>query len=518
MAKPVWQTEGKGSAAEALVRLCAGRDVRGLPPVDEALLASDLWTNRAHAQVLHRAGVLTTDELRAILASLRDLEAEAEDGSWSLDPACEDVHMAVEQYVSQRAGDDVGGKLHSGRSRNDQVATDMRLWLRDALLALHGEIDGLVATLLDCASDHVETVMPGWTHQRPAMVTSWGSVLAGYASALERDMDRLLSVFARINACPLGAAAGYGTSWSLDRSYAARLLGFARVLEHPGDAAGNRWEPDADAATAIALFMRHLATLAQDWITLSSPAYGFIGLPKQLTTGSSIMPQKRNPDLLEVTRAKCAIAIGTATSLMSLGANEMSGYQRDLQWSKYLIMDLIREVSGLAPLLGEMLSGLDVRAEQMAEDCKTGFIEAVDVADTLARSRNVPFRTAYGVISDAVAIAEKDAQGQRLTRAALDAALSAQAMAPLSDSEAAPVEDPASGLAARCNVGGPAPAQTRELIESLRKRSVEWARLREAKVQHLEQCRVACRKAVDALDKDSLPTPSHTRGFSRELL
>lgn len=507
MAKPIWQTKGKGSAAEELVALCAGRDVVGLPAADLSLIPADLWTNRAHAQVLFRANVLDREELRAILSALRELESRYEKGEWTLDPSCEDVHMALEQFVTEKTGEAVGGKLHTGRSRNDQVATDMRLWLRDALLRLITEILQLIAALLQEAEAHAETVMPGWTHQRPAMVTSWGSLLLGYASALERDTERLLGVFSRIDRSPLGAAAGYGTSWPLDRAYAAKLLAFPRVLEHPGDAVGNRWEPDAEAAGAVALLMRHLSTLAQDWITLSSPAYFWIGLPRELTTGSSIMPQKRNPDLLEVTRAKAAAAIGSATALQALGLNEMSGYQRDLQWSKYMILDLFRETSGLAPLLAKMLEGLDIHKDTMREACQSGFIEAVDIADTLARSRRVPFRAAYGVVSDAVARAESSSF---LTIIFINAALADHRMEPLSEAEAQVVERREAALAERKNVGGPAPEQTRELVKKFASRIKQHSASHTDSTALIDAHRVACRDAEEPIDEATLPKHVHT--------
>lgn len=508
MTHPIWQTKGKGAADTDFVRFCAGRDVNGLPPVDLSLLEADLWTNRAQAQILYRAGVLNPDELQAILDALRQLEREAGAGNWTLDPASEDIHMAVEGFVSTQAGAEIGGKLHTGRSRNDQVATDMRLWLRDSLINLIAEIGGLVESLLDCGAQYAETVMPGWTHQRPAMVSSWGSFLTGYASSLERDMERLLDVLKRIDRSPLGAAAGYGTSWPLDRDYAARLLAFSAVLEHPADATGNRWEPDAEAAGAIALFLRHTATMAQDWITLSSPAYGLLVLPKELTTGSSIMPQKRNPDLLEITRAKCALGIGTATSLLSLGVHEVSGYQRDLQWSKYLIMDLFREIVGLAPLLSRMVCLMSVNAARMREACERGYLEAADVADLLARKRGKPFREAYRIVSDAVAYAESGEGNQvpgRLTREVLAKALADAQWDSLSDEEAVILGNPEVNLLERKNLGGPSPERIHELIEIIGMRVADRQSQIVAKQQHIEACRSLCRDVERPIEDQAIP-------------
>ncbi len=489
MAEPVWQTKGKGNAAEELVRFCAGRDVSSLPPADLSLLPMDIWTNRAHAQVLHRAGVLRADELQSILRALKALETAAEKGEWQLDPACEDIHMAVESFVTEKTGTEIGGKLHTGRSRNDQIATDMRLWLREALLGLCYEILKLFSVLNQHGIDHADAVMPGFTHQRPAMVTSWGSLVLGHASALERDVRRLLDVISHIDVCPLGAAAGYGTSWPLDRRFAAELLGFDHVLEHPTDAVGNRWEPDAEASVNITLYLRHMATLAQDLIAFSSPNFGFIGLPKELTTGSSIMPQKRNPDLLEVTRAKTSLALGFSTSLLALGANEMSGYHRDLQWSKYLIMDLLREVLGLAPLAAQMVAGLTVNREAMRAACAQGFLEAADVADMLARTRKQPFRAAYKIVADAVAGSEREG---RLTPESLGAALKEHGWSPLTEDEARSAADPSVNLNARKNAGGPCPEQTRELASSLNDCCLDLMKEAALRAKTWNVCREKC--------------------------
>jgi argininosuccinate lyase len=314
----VWAKGGRpqdASLAALNAAYTAGRDVAGRPAADHALVAADLETNAAHALMLGEVGILTDDEQRRILAALLDLKAAASRGEAIVDPRAEDVHMSIEQRVTAAAGAGAGGRLHTGRSRNDQVATDMRLWLRGEVLVLGDELRDLVGSLLRHAARHAATVCPGMTHMQPAMVTTWGHWTASYIPRVLRDMRQLAALLDDLDECPLGAAASFGTSWPIDRARTAELLGFKRPTRNGADGIWSRGELEARFAAIAASVLGHLAGIGQDLILLSTPPRLMVRLPDEFTTGSSIMPQKRNPDFAEVTRARAAVARGHAQAL-----------------------------------------------------------------------------------------------------------------------------------------------------------------------------------------------------------
>ena len=385
-----------------MLEFCAGRDVQPLPMADELLLPFDLWTNRAHVIMLGRQGILPGDLAQRALRALGELEAEWQAGRFSLKPELEDVHVNVERFVSERAGADVGGRIHTGRSRNDQVACDMRLYVRASLLDFGAAIETLVRAALGQAGHHADTVMPGFTHTQPAMPTTWGHWLCSYAQALLRDLERVQGAADQANRSPLGAAAAFGTSWPIDRELTAELLGFDRVDLNTLDCVGSRWEHEAQAAQVFALAMDHLATIAQDLILLSHPYWGFVRLADAYVTGSSIMPQKRNPDFAEAIRGKCAWLGGMVAGLLALPKGGMSGYNRDSQASKYAILDIVRECRAAPLVMAGALDTLTVEREAMREALGRGFLDATDFADRVAQELNLPFREAYDVAALAV--------------------------------------------------------------------------------------------------------------------
>jgi argininosuccinate lyase len=487
----IWGSHLAAAPDELMVRFCAGRDVMPLPMADAELLPFDLWTNRAHAIMLGRQGIVEGPVLAAMLEALGALEQDWAAGRFSLDPALEDVHVNVERYVSLRAGAEVGGRLHTGRSRNDQVGCDMRLFMRGAVLELAEAVAALAAGILDDARAHAETVLPGFTHQQPAMVTTWGHWLCAWAQALCRDLERCRLASDLVNRSPLGAAAAFGTSWPIDRALTAELLGFARPEGNTLDAITARWELEAQVAGTYAMTMNHLALIAQDLMVLSHPYWGLLELPDAYVTGSSIMPQKRNPDVAEVVRGKAAWLNGMVAGLLAMPKGLMSGFNRDTQITKYAVLDVVRECQPAPIVLRGLLHGVKVNARRMRERLDEGYVAAADFADVLARSLGLPFRACYDVA--AVAVRKSGAAG-RITEAAAREALKEAGHDPAAAAQAlADLGDPARIVAWRSHMGAPAPAAVREQVARLREELTALAAFVPERKAAVETAHARCR-------------------------
>lgn len=463
MKKPVWQSDAKGTPDSAFVSFAAGRDVVGLPPADRVLVPYDIWTNQAHARGLYEIQVYTLKELQSLMMAMERLEDEFQSGKWKLDPALEDVHINIESYISKKCGSDIGGRLHTGRSRNDQVATDMKLYAREVLLQFAEEVQTLIAAINQHAKMNVKTVMPGYTHHRKATVTSWGHWCASYSQGLMRDAQRLVSLYHRLNTCPLGAAASYGTTWDLQRTKVAKWLGFESLQENTLDAIVSRGEVEADFAFALSMLLKRLSVISQDIILFSTDEFGYFTLPTEMTTGSSIMPQKRNPDFAEAIKGKFHVVQGYANSLLTMNAGNQSGYNKDVQWSKYVFLDAVRESFGSASMLVNVFTNLKTNKHVMKQAAESGFLNAVDFADFLAASRDIPFRETYTIISEAVGKAQSD----RFDFDEMNDVLMSNKVQPLSMDEFRNISDPMQCLLNRPHVGSPNPEQVLNHLKQL---------------------------------------------------
>ncbi|MDH4224134.1 MAG: argininosuccinate lyase [Deltaproteobacteria bacterium] len=489
--KQIWGSHLSQSPDEAMVRFCAGRDVSPLKMADEELLIFDLWTNRAHVIMLFEQGIIQKKVALDILEGLLELESEWKNGRFELDPQKEDVHVNVEHFVSTRKGEETGGRIHTARSRNDQVATDMRLFMRQAVLSLSGGVVGLAGEVARLAEAHLQTLMPGFTHTQPAMITTWGHWLAGYGQALLRDLERLKALYARLNRSPLGAAASFGTSWPINRERTADLLAFDRVDENTLDCVSSRWEMEFELAAAIGVLMNHLAVMAQDLVLLSHPYWGMIRLADGYVTGSSIMPQKRNPDFAEVIRGKSAWVGGQAAGLLAVAKGGMSGYNRDTQITKPMVLDLVRECVDAPLVMKDALATARVHGEKMEERLKEGFLAAADFADSLARAGGISFRRAYHLA--AVAVRYSGDAGVITSQAARRAVEEGGIPADQVEQVLAELDHPAKVLEWRQHTGSPAPLQVKKHLAGLTKELDEqnkWLREQEA---NLEQKWNACR-------------------------
>ena len=454
----IWGKHLSNPPDEQNVLFCAGRDVQEIPMADQILLPFDIWTNRAHCIMLHKQEIISGSCLRKILTGLGKLENLIEEGNFELDPEKEDVHINVEGFVTEDQGVDAGGRMHIGRSRNDQTACDMRLYLRSSCLKLFFAVKNFASALLLKAEENAESVMPGFTHYQPAMVTSWGHWLCSYIQGLCRDLERLEFALSLVNRNPLGAAAAFGTSWPIDRGLTTKLLAFEKIDFNTLDCIVSRWENEAQLAHSITLLMNHLSIVAQDLIFLSHPYVGVIQIDDNYVTGSSIMPQKKNPDFAEVIKSKASLAHGMLSGLLSIQKGAMSGYNRDTQTSKYLIMDLIRECESAPLILQGVLGSLTVNHKKMKELSETDFLNATDIADHLARKLNLPFRECYHLTAKSVKLSAPEL---KITNEALRKTLEEIGQPAEIADDMNNMQEPLKLIEQRLHHGSPSPEQTR---------------------------------------------------------
>ena len=436
-------------------------------PFDRRLARHDIRGSLAHARMLARQGILSADDLAAIehgMAAILD-EIDAGRVDWSLDD--EDVHLNIEKRLTELIGD-AGKRLHTGRSRNDQVATDIRLWLRDEIDRIAGLIGDFQRALLDLAERHAATPMPGFTHLQVAQPVTFGHHLMAYVEMSGRDRERLLDARKRVNRLPLGAAALAGTSYPIDRESVAAELGFDALCENSLDAVSDR-DFAIEFTAACALLMTHLSRLSEELILWMSPRVGFIDLPDRYCTGSSIMPQKKNPDVPELVRGKTGRVNGHLVALLTLMKAQPLAYNKDNQEDKEPLFDTVDTVVDTLRIYADMLSGLaqkedGVRTGNMRAALAQGFATATDLADYLVK-KGLPFRDAHGVVAEAVRGAE--ISGRDLPQLSLD---ELKAFSPLIESDVFEVLTVEGSLASRNHIGGTAPEQVRKAIERARAR------------------------------------------------
>jgi argininosuccinate lyase len=402
------------------IAFCSGRDVVSVPMADALLLTYDIWTNLAHVKMLNHCAILKDDECRVLCEALVALDMKVQRGDFRLDPRKEDVHINIEHHITHTLGIEAGKKIHTGRSRNDQCGTDIKLYLRDQLLEISENVKILIEAILKKATPELKSVMPGFTHYQPAMLTTAAHWLTSWSQALLRDLERLYQDLQLLNRSPLGAASAFGTSWAIDREYAAQLLGFDAPDENSLDCISARGEYEARAAATLSFLMNHLGTIAQDMMLLSMPYFGMLVIPDQYVTGSSIMPQKKNPDFAELIRGKAACCHGALVSLLGIQKGSMSGYNREYQLSKYVIMDTFRECRDAPLILSGVINAMTFNRAEMLAKSQKGFMNSADVADLLARKFNLAFRDCYELLS--LAVKNCEAAGQ-LTKEGLEKAI-----------------------------------------------------------------------------------------------
>jgi argininosuccinate lyase len=373
--------------------------------MDKRLWKHDIAGSIAHAHTLAHAQILSQKELGLAVATLKSIAERMRAGKIVLDPSLEDIHMNVEKLLIDEAGD-VGRKLHTGRSRNDQIALDMRLWTRDALLEVAVLCTELQAALVKKAKESFGATMPGYTHLQHAQPILLSHHLLAHFWKIQRDIERMRDCYARTNVSPLGAGALAGTTHKLDRTVAPKLLGMEGISQNSLDAVSDR-DFVAEATFAIALLMTHLSSISEELIIWSSNEFGFVKLPKEMSSGSSIMPQKRNPDLPELVRGASGRTTGDLVAILTLLKSLPLAYNRDLQESKASLFDAFDISMNSLHALTAFLKAMQFDKARMRISAEAGLMTATDLADFLT-TKGVPFRTAHGIVKDVAERANRD--------------------------------------------------------------------------------------------------------------
>jgi argininosuccinate lyase len=430
---------------------------------DRKLYAEDIAGSKAHARMLAAQGIISQSDAKAIHQGLDTILSEIESGAFAFSKALEDIHMNVEARLAELIGEPAG-RLHTARSRNDQVATDFRLFVKKRAGAIAGAIDTLIEALLDKAEAHAASVLPGFTHLQAAQPVTFGHHLMAYVEMFGRDRGRFADAIARMDECPLGAAALAGTSFPIDRRMTARELGFREPTANSIDSVSDR-DFALEFLAACAICASHLSRLAEEVVIWSTPQFGFVRLSDSWSTGSSIMPQKRNPDAAELVRAKTGRINGALLALLTVMKGLPLAYSKDMQEDKEPVFDAVESLSICLGAMGGMIADLKVNEAAMRAAAGAGHSIATDLADWLVRETGLPFRKAHHVAGRAVALAESKNCGiEDLSLAELrsiDTNIDERALSVLSVDKS---------VASRRSFGGTAPANVRAEVRKWRKR------------------------------------------------
>ena len=456
-ANALWGGRFQGGPAEIMAQINASIDF------DKRLYAQDIAGSRAHCNMLIAQGILKAEDGHEILKGLDQVEREIEAGTFSFSHEREDIHMHIEVRLAEIIGE-AAGRLHTARSRNDQVATDFRLWVRDALDRLHLDLLALEGALLDRAEEHAATVMPGFTHLQSAQPVTFGHHLMAYVEMLERDRSRARDCRKRLNESPLGAAALAGTSFPVDREATAQALGFERAMRNSLDAVSDR-DFALEYLSLAAILSVHLSRLAEEIVFWSSAQFGFVTLSDAFTTGSSIMPQKRNPDGAELVRAKSGRVIGDLNALLIVMKGLPLTYSKDMQEDKEPVFETADTLALTVPAMTGMISDMSVNTEAMASAAGAGYATATDLADWLVRTQGLPFREAHHLTGKIVRLAEERQCG--LEELAIE---DIQKVAPVVSAAVFDVLSVTASVRSRTSAGGTAPENVLAEIQAMRKR------------------------------------------------
>jgi argininosuccinate lyase len=429
---------------------------------DKRLWKADIQGSLAHAEMLNAQGLLSAEDWASIQKGMAQITSEIESGAfeWKLD--LEDVHLNIEARLTQLVGD-AGKRLHTGRSRNDQVATDVRLWLRSEIDEIGVLLTELQKALVDVAEQNAEVILPGFTHLQVAQPVAFGHHLLAYVEMFARDAERMIDLRKRVNRLPLGSAALAGTSYPLDRERVAKTLGFEAVCQNSLDGVSDR-DFAIEFTAAASLLMVHVSRLSEELILWMSQSFGFIDLADRFCTGSSIMPQKKNPDVPELARGKTGRVVGHLMGLITLMKGQPLAYNKDNQEDKEPLFDTVDTLKDTLRIFAEMAAGITVKPEAMERAAKKGYATATDLADYLVK-KGLPFRDAHEVVAHAV----KDAiaAGVDLSELSLD---QLKAYNPAIEQDVFDVLSLRGSLNARNTLGGTAPAQVRAQVARHRQR------------------------------------------------
>ncbi len=456
------------------MRLWGGRfgaDLEGLAlrfseslDVDRRMFAEEVWASQAHTVMLARAGLLRDKEARAILAGLKQILEEHQSGKFALRQELEDVHMNVEARLNEIVGAATGGRLHTARSRNNQVVTDARLYVRRRILDVQSALAALQRALLALASRHLESAMPGYTHTQHAQPISLGFWATAHVSAFNRDQARLAQAWKRVNLDASGACALAGTSFPVDRTVTQRLLGFDDVHEHSLDAVGSR-DFILEPLACLAMLVTVLSRLSEDLVLWSTYEFGIVELADQWTTGSSIMPQKKNPCMAELARARTGRVFGALTRLLTVTKALPTGYNRDLQEDKEPLFNAFDDVAAMLLVTEGMLRTAKFNAARMQELAGANLCTATEIANYLVREHRLPFRRAHQIVGRLVTVL-LGVKGKRAQARAAVAELKKHRVL-IDEAQMKRLLDPKAALRAYASRGSSSPAEVRRMIETL---------------------------------------------------
>lgn len=424
---------------------------------DKRMYAQDIQGSIAHAKMLAKVGVLTDAERDDILRGLEEIRIEIERGEFNWSVTLEDVHMNIESRLTAKIGI-TGKKLHTGRSRNDQVATDIRLYMRDEIDRLSSELTRLQQGIIGLAEQEADTIMPGFTHLQTAQPVTFGHHLLAWNAMLERDYSRLQDCRARMNQLPLGAAALAGTTYPIDRHYTAELLGFDKPTDNSLDSVSDR-DFAIEFTSTAAIIMMHLSRFSEELVLWASAQFKFIDLPDRFCTGSSIMPQKKNPDVPELVRGKTGRVYGHLMGLLTLMKSQPLAYNKDNQEDKEPLFDAVDTLHGSLRAFADMVPNIIARKAEMREAAMRGFSTATDLADYLVR-QGIPFRDAHEIVGKSVAYGVQT--GKDLSELSL---AELQQFSSAINADVFEVLTLEGSVSARNHIGGTAPAQVREAVK-----------------------------------------------------
>ncbi len=443
-------------------------DINASIDFDKALAEQDIAGSRAHALMLADQGIISAEDAKRIVAGLDKIASEIAAGTFTFSRALEDIHMNIEARLAEIIGE-AAGRLHTARSRNDQVATDLKLWVRDAIDELDEQLHTLQEALAEKAEAHADAVMPGFTHLQSAQPVTFGHHLLAYVEMLQRDRDRFADCRRRLNTCPLGAAALAGTAFPIDRQATASALGFDGPAANSLDAVSDR-DFVMEALAAASISAVHLSRFAEEIVIWSTAQFGFIRLSDRFTTGSSIMPQKRNPDAAELVRAKTGRIVGALNALIVTMKGLPLAYSKDMQEDKEQVFDALPSLSLCLAAMTGMVSDLTVDKNAMREAAGAGYSTATDLADWLVREAGLPFRDAHHVTGRIVA--EAEARNVALDVLPLDVM---QSVHPAISKAVYDVLSVEASVASRTSEGGTAPENVRKAAKAWRARLADGA-------------------------------------------
>ena len=389
----LWSGRFDGEMDDSTLQFTSSLDV------DKKLSFYDVMGSLAHVKMLKERSIIPAEDADSIIGGLRTIASEMKNGVFTIDYSLEDIHTNVEFRLTDIIGP-AGGKLHTGRSRNDQVATDFKMYLRDAVLTTVGNLNTLIDSLLTIAKDNGSTIMPGFTHMQHAQPVTLAEYALAYLFKFSRDAQRFMDSFERMNYCPLGSAALAGTTYIIDRDMTAKALGFRGPTYNSMDSVSDR-DFVTELAFCASLTSIHLSSMAEELVFWSTAEFRFVELDDRYTTGSSIMPQKKNPDIAELIRGKCGAVNGSLFTMLMLTKGLPLSYNRDLQEDKKPVMDALDTLNACVVMMNKMISTMKVNKDSMLKNVKSGFINATDLADYLV-TKDIPFREAHGIVGSCV--------------------------------------------------------------------------------------------------------------------